>query len=336
MPDPMKPREIVRRTLEFDAPPRVPRQMWLLPWASQNHPVATRRIQERYPDDIVSSPAFLETPLPTQGDHHGIGTYIDEWGSKWQGLQAGIIGEVKEPVLADWGNLDRLRPPRECLTVDVAQVNAFCRDTDRYVLAGCCPRPFERLQFLRGTENLMCDLFVEPAELTALIRILHELYVEELELWARTDVEGLMVMDDWGSQNGLLIRPALWRRLFRPLYAEYVEIARAHGKDAFLHSDGHILDIYEDFIEVGFDAINSQVFCMGLETMEERFAGRVTFWGDFDRQHLLPQGSPTEIRDAAHALHERLYRNGGLIAQCEFGPGANPDNVEAFFAFWDE
>ena len=25
-----------------------------------------------------------------------------------------------------------------------------------------------------------------------------------------------------------------------------------------------------------------------------------------------------------------------LIAQCEFGPGANPDNVEAFFAFWDE
>ena len=65
-------------------------------------------------------------------------------------------------------------------------------------------------------------------------------------------------------------------------------------------------------------------------------AARNSFWGDFDRQHLLPPGSPTEIRDAAHALRERLYRNGGLIAQCEFGPGANPDNVEAFFAFWDE
>jgi hypothetical protein len=37
----------------------------------------------------------------------------------------------------------------------------------------------------------------------------------------------------------------MWRELFKPLYQEYAEIAHAHGKFAFMHSDGNILDIYE-------------------------------------------------------------------------------------------
>jgi len=49
----MEPREIVRRTLEFDAPPRVPRQLWLLPWASNHYPEELAAIQARFPDDIV-------------------------------------------------------------------------------------------------------------------------------------------------------------------------------------------------------------------------------------------------------------------------------------------
>ncbi|MDA0322938.1 MAG: hypothetical protein O2923_09520 [Verrucomicrobia bacterium] len=33
----------------------------------------------------------------------------------------------------------------------------------------------------------------------------------------------------------------------------------------FMHSDGHILEIYPDLVEIGIDAVNSQIFCMGID-----------------------------------------------------------------------
>ena len=159
--------------------------------------------------------------------------------------------------------------------------------------------------------------------------------MEELELWAKTEVDALTFMDDWGSQQALLIAPELWRELFKPFYADYIALAHAHGKYAFMHSDGWITDIIPDLIEIGLDALNSQLFCMGVEELGSRFAGELTFWGEMDRQQLLPRATTAEIAEAAGRMRAALHRGGGLIAQCEFGPGARPENVYAFFEALD-
>lgn len=330
----MTSRELVQRTLAFDRPTRVPRQLWLLPWAIQHHPAELRDIQDRYPDDLIGAPGFCRSLPATVGDPYRRGQYVDEWGCVFENLQEGVIGEVKQPPLASWNELDRLRMPAEWLTIDPEQINDFCRHTDCYVLSGACPRPFERLQFLRGTPNLLMDLLERPPELTTLIDQLHGFYLQILERWARTDVDALGFMDDWGSQRGMLIDPVLWRELFKPLYRDYIELAHRSGKAIFMHSDGHILEILPDLIELGLDAINSQLFCMGLDRVT-RFAGQITFWGELDRQHILPQAKPSEIIGAVDQMRAALYREGGVIAQCEFGPGARPENVMAYFSAWD-
>ena len=161
----MEPREIVRRTLEFDHPPRVPRQLWLLPWASNRYPQELAALRERFPDDIVHAPSFCRVPVPRTGDPYVVGTYTDEWGCTFENIQAGVHGEIKAPLVAEWGDLDKVRPPVESLTVDIEQVNALCRGSDRFVLSGCCARPFERLQFLRGSQNVFMDLALKPSEL---------------------------------------------------------------------------------------------------------------------------------------------------------------------------
>lgn len=327
----MTPRELVTRTLEFDSPPRLARQLWVLPWAVQHFPEAVAELAERFPDDLISSPAFYTAELPVRGDRHAKGTCVDEWGCTFENLADGIIGEVKRPVLAEWSDLDRLRIPVERLTVDRGRVNTFCRQTDRFVLAGTVPRIFERLQFLRGSENVFCDLMDQPQELRCLIDRIHEFYLKELSVWAATEVDALYIMDDWGGQQAMLISPVLWRSIFKPLYAEYINVAHGRGKYFFMHSDGYILDILPDLVEIGVDAINAQIFCMGPERLGGQFAGAITFWGEMDRQHLLPRGSRDDIREAVGRMRETLYRDGGLIAQCEFGPGANPENVFAFF-----
>jgi uroporphyrinogen decarboxylase len=331
----MTSRELVRRTLEFASPARIPRQLWLLPWAVKHYPDQVEAIQRRFPDDIVSSPPFYAAPLPGSGDAYRPGIFVDEWGCRFENVQEGIIGEVRTPLLADWRLVDTVRIPEERLSVDSASVNEFCRRSDRFVLSGCCPRPFERLQFLRGTEKLFVDLVRRPAELDALIRRIHAFYLDELELWAGTQVDALSMMDDWGSQRAMLVSPTVWRELFKPLYAEYIALAHRYGKYMFMHSDGYILDILPDLIELGLDALNCQVACMGIHAVGQRCAGRITLWGEVDRQHLLPHGTRQDVFATVQAMKTAFHRDGGVIGQCEFGPGAKPENVHALFEAWD-
>lgn len=331
----MTPREIVYKTLAFDNPPRVPRQLWTLPWAHDHYKADIEDIEINYPSDIIYAPGFTSEPDPSLGDLHEVGEAYDAWACHFVNYQKGIIGEVKDPIVTDdtWTDTSRVHIPREWLTINVEKINAFCSNTDKFVITGACARPFEQLQFIRGTENLYMDLMFMPEGLKLFIQTMHEFYCELLEKWAETDVDAIMIMDDWGAQNSLLINPKMWVEIFKPLYKDYIDIAHKHGKKIFMHSDGYVLDIYPHLIEMGLDAFNSQVFCMGIDQLED-FAGQITFWGEIDRQHLLPNGTEEDIERAVQEVKAKLWKNGGCIAQCEFGPGANPNNVRKVFQTW--
>ena len=329
-------RDLVRQTLTFASPRRIPRQLWLLPWAETHYTAELHAIQERFPDDFTGSPGFNRLPYQTRGNPYTIGTYVDEWGSTFENIQAGVIGEVKDAFIKTWDDLDRLKGPEAALTIDIDQVNAFCREQDKFVFAGCCPRPFERLQFLRRTDQLMVDIAEGTPELERFIKIVHEFYLRELELWVHTEVDAINFMDDWGAQRALLISPRAWRRYFKPLYKEYIDLAHQHGKYIFMHSDGYTADIIPDLVELGLDAINTQIFTMDIEDLGRRFAGKITFWGEIDRQHLLPFGSTADIANAVGRAFDAFYANGGVIAQCEFGAGAKPENVYQVYQSWED
>lgn len=329
-------RELVYQTLNFTGPARAPRELWALPIAAQNYPAEHAAILAAYPPDLVGIAGHERAHPPTRGDQHGIGEFTDEWGATFVNVQAGVIGEVKRPLIGDWAtDTVRVHIPREWLTIDRDAINRDCAATEKFTLCGCCPRPFEQLQFLRGTADLYMDLTDPPPEMLAFMATMHAFYCELLEAWAHTDVDALRIMDDWGSQRSLLISPAMWRTYFGPMYRDYVQIAHAAGKKFFMHSDGHILAIYPDLIEIGVDALNSQIFCMGVEKLAP-FAGQITFWGEIDRQRLLAFATPAEVEAAVRSVYAQLWRNGGCIAQCEFGAGARPENVARVFATWDE
>ncbi len=328
-------RELVRQTLEFSNPPRLPRQIWTLPWAQETYPEDFARITATYPDDMEWSPQLLLKPLKTSGDPYAIGTYIDEWGCEWENKQRGVVGEVKNPLIKTWDDLGKVQIPENILSLDADAINAYCRETDKFTLSITYTRPFERLQYLRGTENVFVDLALKPPELSELLDTIHQFFLKDMELWAQTDVDALFFQDDWGAQNNLLISPETWREYFKPLYKEYIEIAHSHGKYAFMHSDGNIQKIYPDLVEIGLDAINSQLFVMDTEALADQFAGKITFWGEVDRQQIMSYGTPEQVKQAVRRIKELFYRDGGVIAQGSFAVGDNPANVEQLFKSWD-
>ena len=170
-----------------------------------------------------------------------------------------------------------------------------------------------------------------------LLKAIQDFYLKELEFWVKADVDAIMFMDDWGAQNQLLIPPRIWRDLFKPLYKEYCDLAHSQGKFVFMHSDGCITEIFEDLIEIGVDAINSQLFTMDFAYLAEKAKGKITFWGEIDRQQVLPSKNPQIGREAVRKVASSLYDpTGGIIAQFEFGAGANPETALAIFDEWEK
>jgi uroporphyrinogen decarboxylase len=331
----MKSRRLVQKTLAFDKPERIPRHKGILPWAEENYPEFVRRLHEVFPDDVVPAPALYSEPLGAQGDRYKKGPYIDEWGCRFSNPMDGVIGIVQTPLVADLQDLDVLVPPDATLNLDREAVNAFCRETDQFVLMGSFVRPFERFQFIRTMENAFIDLVEKPPELFDLLGRIHQHYLKEVEVWATTEVDAISLMDDWGTQQGLIASPEVFRQIFLPMYREYAEVAQHHGKYLFMHSDGYITDIIPDLIDVGVDALNAQIFCMGVKELGERYGGKVTFWGEIDRQNLLPHGSREDIQQAVHEVWLHMYHDGGVIGQCEFGLEANPENIFTVYETWD-
>ena len=330
----MTGRERVLRALRFEKCDRVPRDLWELPGARKRHGEAIPDLLRRFPVDIVRPPIDRPSLPHMKGDPAAVGIFVDEWGCEFLNVQEGVIGEVKNPVVKDWRDLDRVRPPHELIGKGLEKVNEFCAACREFVLAGW-NNPFERLQFLRGSENLYGDLGDPPAEFFALRDRLHQHFLAELDGLCRTNVDGITFADDWGSQKTLLIRPDQWRELFKPLYKDYADVIHQAGKFAFMHSDGHIFDIYQDLIEIGVDAINSQIFCMDIEEIGKRFCGKITFWGELSRQTIMPHGTEADVRNAVRRVWKNLsHHGGGVIAQFEYGLDTRPENAVAAFEEW--
>ena len=327
----MTSRERVIATLEFMPVDRIARDAWTLPAAYYGREQALTALLAAYPSDFGD--CGFEDPLD-EGPRFEPGTWEDEWGCVWRNVQRGIIGQVCRPALSDWSALDQWRPPYHLLGQGFERVNETCATTTKFTMLGCA-NPWERLQALRGSQQAYLDLAAGDSRLFRVLEMVHDYNLQHLERLVSTDVDSVSLMDDWGSERALLISPAMWAAYFRPLYKEYVELAHARGKYVFMHSDGYIMDILEPFCEIGVDAINSQLFVMPIEEIASRCRGRIAFWGELDRQHILPHGSPEDVFAAVQRVRSAFgEQGGGLIGQAEFHEGYPLENIRAFFEAW--
>jgi uroporphyrinogen decarboxylase len=334
----MTPRERVIKTLEFNSPDRAPRDLWNLPGVRIDRRDELEEVRARFPSDFGGPWVKYGESTRSKGEQGQVGVYVDEWGVEWTAAEPGVAGEVKNPPLADWNALNSFTPPWELLDgIDFSKTNQSCAESDFFMVTGTGVRPFERMQFLRGSENLFMDLACQPAEFLRLRDMVHDYELREMALWAKTDVDAVGFMDDWGTQHSLLISPDLWREIFKPMYKAYCDILKGAGKYVFFHSDGYTASIIPDLIEIGVDAINTQIFCMDIEQLARDFKGKITFWGEICRQNILPFGTVDEVRAAVRRVRSALDDgSGGLIAQCEWGIRDPKENIEAVFETWME
>ena len=334
----MTSKQRVLKTLAFDHPDQLPVHCWSLPdvYLKYGDPlraeVAKYSVDFHYPDWDTGEFPF---------DRFAIGRATDAWGCEWLNCKQGIVGEVKNSPLADFSRLRDYRPPFHILDRgpdDLARLRAdLAAHRDRFLLSPWTINIFERMQRIRGTENLFMDIAEESPEFHHLLEMVADFYDRWLTFWLQQEVDGIMFSDDWGSQTSLLISPASWRKYFRPHYKRMFDRVKQTGRRVFFHSDGHIDLIFNDLIELGCDAINSQVWIMNPERLSQLYRGRVTFWGEVDRQGTLPRGNPAEIlREIKKMKTLFMHNGGGLIGVASPGADCTFEGAVESLAGWNK
>jgi len=292
----MTPKQVVRRTIAFDGPDRL-----------------ARCFPEPFGNDFAGAGMTPSPDWRPYGDDYAETTQrTDEWGAVWENIGVCKLGEVKQPALTDWADFDRLTIPDvhaphrwESLAAQIAAAG------DRYVLAGGVSL-YERAHFIRGLENTWIDIYAEPERLGGLIDILVEMNLAAIGRFAAAGADGLIFCDDWGLQDRLMIPPDKWREIWKPAYAKVYAAAHDAGLQTFLHSCGYIVEILDDLIEAGLDVIQmDQQENMGLDSLGERFAGRIAFWCPVDIQTVMCRGTLDEIRRYCRRLVAALATDRG-------------------------
>ncbi len=332
----MNSRDRVIKAVEHGSPDRVPNGCYALPSSYSQHCGKLEQIFQRYPSDfhqfVTSWATVAGDSIPYKG-----GFNRDPWGVVWRNLTPGIYGRVSEYPLANLEKLEGYVPPDPTQLVDFGEVERSIRvkDHDHYVL-GDSENFFERLHFLHGFEPTLIDLIRGKRELLRLIDLLFDFKMRFIKRWLELDIDGLYFLDDWGTMQGLMINPGLWRRIFKPLYREMFNTVHGSGKNVFFHSDGYVVDIIPDLIEIGVDALNIQVNLIGIDVLGERFGGKVCILADVDRQRILPFGSTQEVEEhVRHIIRVLGSKSGGLVSWGEVGPDVPLRNVETMLSTFE-
>lgn len=335
----MTSKERVIRTLEFNAPDRIPVDLWISPAARFKYGKKLETFLKNSQTDIRHFDGPCDVSF--NKEIYETGEFIDDWECVFTNFQRGLIGEVKKARIQAASDVYSYNSPItifneqwEKYSLVLSEKIKLARQEEKFILGGWI-NAFERMQFLRGTEDLYCDLFLCEKEVYILRDKITEFYLNYLDKWLEMDVDGVVLGDDWGTQISLLISPKLWRKFFKPMYKKFCDKITSKGKYIFFHSDGYILELYDDFIELGVIAINSQLWCMGVEKVAEKYAGKITFWGEISRQDILPTKEPKDIQEAANLMKNQLFiNNGGLIGQSEVGEDVKLENIEMLLKAW--
>ena len=254
------------------------------------------------------------------------GSYDIEWGVtfKDEGYFTAVVGHpLREAGIEDLDRYpwpDGADPVRSRGLRDRAK--RLFEETDRAVVA-YRPVPcglFEMACMLRGTEVFLVDMLANPDFAAALLEkifaVQYALYRQQLEA-VGPYVQMVEMIDDYGSQSGLLFSPRLYRNLLQPLQQCIVALIHQLAPQAriMFHSCGAVAPLINDFVVTGFDALNPlQPRAVGMEpaVLKREYGDRMGFLGGIDVQQTL-RGPREGVRDEVRDRIRHYGPGGGYI-----------------------
>lgn len=243
----------------------------------------------------------------------------------------GAIPTPPGPLVAGPGGLQRLADGARRLRAQ----------TDRAIVALFGGNLLEVGQSLYRSDNFLMLLAGNPRRAHELLERLVELHLARLEPFLAAVGDSIDVIqfgDDLGMQQGPQMSTEMYVEFFQPRHARMWRRAKELADvKVMLHCCGGVRPLLPHLIEAGVDAINPvQISCKGMDPRELKrsFGTQLTFWGGgCDAHHILPAGTPEDIRAHVRQQMDILKPGGGFVFQPVHNILADvpPQNVQAMF-----
>lgn len=297
---PLSSREIVRRCIEFDDPPRIGLHFNVAP------------IDGRvWPDTDFALVGYGADPNAPAAEGE------DEWGLRWETFDptGENMGQAKnQPLGEGWERLDTYRFPDFSSPGRYAGLKnsvAAAHAAGKYVY-GHVPTLMTLPGVLCGLENWFIDHALNPDDLARLLDLIVDARLKIIAEYAAADVDGVISWDDMGTNTSPMVSPEMFRQIYLPRYRRTTDALHERGMHFIHHCCGQVRPYVDMFIEAGCDVLQlDQPTLMGIDWLADQAGGKLCFWNPVDIQTTIASGNLEAIRDEAHHQTWAFGRFGG-------------------------
>jgi len=260
--------------------------------------------------------------------------------------EAGTYNEAVELPYAAFESLEDVQnfPWPKTKWFDYSKLAQDCEKYEGYAIIFGSPGNMDLINgtaYGRGVEQVIYDIALEdPVGMACMEKRFQCCYErsEQALKAAKGQIDIFWIGDDYGTQNGLLISPDKWRKLFFQKLKAMCDLGHKYETKVMLHSCGSTQLLWPDLIEAGvdiYDTVQPEAAGMNPAELKNEFGDKICFHGTVSTQKTLPFCSPQEVAREVRIRIETVGKNGGLI----LAPAHNiqPDTpIENIIALYQE
>lgn len=249
------------------------------------------------------------------------GTYIDPWGIAHEpGSEAAYHMTYMHNPMKDFDSVEQILAypmpvfDNAGLEWQTAQIKRF-HDNGQAVMGYMQCTVWESSWYLRGMENLMCDMMTDDPMAEALLDRVTDSAVQRAVSFAKAGADSIFLGDDIGMQHTIMMSEGLYCDWLKPRLKRVIDAAKAVNPEViiFYHSCGHVTEMIPHLIDAGIDVLDPvQPECMDFREIHEKYGDRLAFHGTIGTQTTMPFGTPEEVRRKVFENLDIAGKQGGL------------------------
>jgi len=307
----MTKREIIKMVLDGKKPPYVP---WSYKFTEEPKKVLQKYFGEEDLDlplqnhilNLGSDIGFFEEVAPNM--------FQDVFGVVWDRTIDKDIGNPISPYVIGEPSMDGVRFPDPHDPRFFANIEPEIeKKPELFRLFQIGFSLYERAWAMRGMENLLMDMMMNPDFVHELFTKIADYNIAQIAKAMEYDIDAIYFGDDWGQQHGLIFGYDMWKEYVLPQLKRMYGFARDNGKYVMIHSCGDVDELFPDLIEAGLNCFNPfQPEVMDVYSILPEYRGKLAFHGGLSMQKTLPFGTPDDVAKESRKLLE-LGKEGGYI-----------------------
>ena len=268
------------------------------------------------------------------GHHLPVGSkWYDIWNTEWHKEYPDVMGFPKGNPLSKPALLSEyLWPDPEDARIcgQIYQLYDKFPGGDLFLCGSHRDSLWEKAYMLVGMENMMMYFYTEPGYAKEILHRIMNFQLGIAKHYAACGIKFANLGDDLGTQNSLILSPAILNEFLYPEYKRLFDFYRERGILINFHSCGHIEPVLEMLMDLGVDILNPvQATANNLEKVRKVTQGRMALAGGISTNTLIT-GPVSRIQAEVRDKIRLLGRDGGYFCSPDQGMPFPAEHIRAY------